>query len=590
MPKTTLMPLPKQQYFSALGTPLVGGKVYTYAAGTTSPKATYTDAAGTIPQPNPIPLNLRGEPANPIFWSGNYRVDLRDALGNLIYTVDNYNTDPAGLLNILIQLASSVGSSLIGFMQAGAGAVLRTLQDKARESVSIADFGASSAKTIAQNTAAAQKAIDSLAAGGEVLFPNQDWQLDTLYITNDRVRLRGIGDATIYWSGNNDGIVAGVTGSALTFLEIVDLRFDRIAKSTSGAAVKMVNTVYSKVENCKFKNSYIGIDVVQHNDSLKIVGNHFYDGTFYGVHEYNQGVTWANDLTIRGNFFWHVEDSGVFLGADGVGVASIGDTYIDENVFVSSISKGALQTKKAINAVGAGTYNTNVSVRGNVFEGIKQQSVFMTGLSRCRISNNYFSGTDTNDVGLYFGGGVGNSTIHDNIFVGYNNPAAYIYSTGGISIQGNHFTSNSTLGGANPELSMMNVNDVLVDANYFYSSSSRYAIETTQSGASVDNITYTNNRFSKASGNTNYVYDIHHNNFGGAKLMRGNIGNDATSGAALSPPVAGMALQWYPGDKIENKSASEVGTAGSKYIVTGWVNIAQGDPGIFREMRVLTGN
>jgi hypothetical protein len=40
---TTLMPLPKQQFLSAVGTPLVGGKVYTYAAGTNNPKPTYTE-------------------------------------------------------------------------------------------------------------------------------------------------------------------------------------------------------------------------------------------------------------------------------------------------------------------------------------------------------------------------------------------------------------------------------------------------------------------------------------------------------------------------------------------------------------------
>ena len=37
-----LSPLPKMQFFSTAGVPLVGGKLYTYAAGTTTPLATYT--------------------------------------------------------------------------------------------------------------------------------------------------------------------------------------------------------------------------------------------------------------------------------------------------------------------------------------------------------------------------------------------------------------------------------------------------------------------------------------------------------------------------------------------------------------------
>jgi hypothetical protein len=42
----------------------------------------------------------------------------------------------------IIDLASSIGASLVGFIQAGTGAVLRTLQDKNREIISVKDFGA----------------------------------------------------------------------------------------------------------------------------------------------------------------------------------------------------------------------------------------------------------------------------------------------------------------------------------------------------------------------------------------------------------------------------------------------------------------
>ena len=43
---TTLSPAPKLQFFGADGLPLVGGKLYTYAAGTSTPLATYTDSTG----------------------------------------------------------------------------------------------------------------------------------------------------------------------------------------------------------------------------------------------------------------------------------------------------------------------------------------------------------------------------------------------------------------------------------------------------------------------------------------------------------------------------------------------------------------
>jgi len=43
-----LSPTPKQQIFGSDGAPLVGGKIYTYLAGTSTPATTYTDySAGT---------------------------------------------------------------------------------------------------------------------------------------------------------------------------------------------------------------------------------------------------------------------------------------------------------------------------------------------------------------------------------------------------------------------------------------------------------------------------------------------------------------------------------------------------------------
>lgn len=85
----SLMPVAKQQYFIPGTTiPLVGGKLWTYAAGTSNPKPTYQDAAGTIPNTNPITLDSSGSAL--IFWDGAYKIVLKDGLGNTIYTVDNY--------------------------------------------------------------------------------------------------------------------------------------------------------------------------------------------------------------------------------------------------------------------------------------------------------------------------------------------------------------------------------------------------------------------------------------------------------------------------------------------------------------------
>lgn len=47
---------------------------------------------------------------------------------------------------------------------------------------------------------------------------------------------------------------------------------------------------------------------------------------------------------------------------------------------------------------------------------------------------------------------------------------------------------------------------------------------------------------------------------------------------------------WQQGDEIRNSNRTELGGGGSKYVLMGWVCVASGTPGTWREMRVLTGN
>jgi microcystin-dependent protein len=84
----TLLPVPKARFFDASGAPLAGGKAYFYEAGTTTPKATYTDYSGTVPNANPVILDSQGY-AN--IWLGTslYKIVLTDANDVQIYTVDN---------------------------------------------------------------------------------------------------------------------------------------------------------------------------------------------------------------------------------------------------------------------------------------------------------------------------------------------------------------------------------------------------------------------------------------------------------------------------------------------------------------------
>jgi len=90
MATTSLSPTPKLQFFDLNGAPLSGGKLYTYAAGTTTPLASYTDSTGNIANTNPIILDSRGE-ANVWLSGAIYKIALYDSTNVLIWTVDNIN-------------------------------------------------------------------------------------------------------------------------------------------------------------------------------------------------------------------------------------------------------------------------------------------------------------------------------------------------------------------------------------------------------------------------------------------------------------------------------------------------------------------
>jgi len=131
------MPQGKQQYFTAGGIPLVGGKVYTYAAGTTTPLATYTTAAASTPNANPVILDSRGE-ASIFFSAANYKIVVKDSLDSTIWTQDNLPGDAAA--TVVANLVASTGSSLIGHIASGTGSVATTVQAKLQQWKSVFDW------------------------------------------------------------------------------------------------------------------------------------------------------------------------------------------------------------------------------------------------------------------------------------------------------------------------------------------------------------------------------------------------------------------------------------------------------------------
>ena len=173
------------QFFTDDGVPLAGGLLYTYAAGTTTPQATYTSSSGSTAHANPIVLNSAGRVAAGEVWLTNgysYKFLLQNASNVQIASYDNipgfssnlpiindassiayeqgftvtagsfvvgniYLITSVGTTNF-IAIGASANTVGVHFTATGAGSgtgtaqLSRTVQVKLQESVSVKDFGA----------------------------------------------------------------------------------------------------------------------------------------------------------------------------------------------------------------------------------------------------------------------------------------------------------------------------------------------------------------------------------------------------------------------------------------------------------------
>ena len=88
------------QFFTDSGTPLTGGLLYTYSAGTTTPATTYTTNLGTVANSNPVVLDAGGRVPYEIWLTAGvvYKFVLKSSVGTTIGTWDNLRgvNDPDG--------------------------------------------------------------------------------------------------------------------------------------------------------------------------------------------------------------------------------------------------------------------------------------------------------------------------------------------------------------------------------------------------------------------------------------------------------------------------------------------------------------
>lgn len=219
---SVLAPEPKAQFFDANGTPLVGGKVYTYAAGTTTPLATFTDASALTPNTNPVILDARGECNLWFSTATSYKVILKDANDVLQWSVDNIST--YGTIanqnsnNVAITGGTITGVTatfnLVGDVSGNAGTVTNGVYLTATQTLTN--------KTIT-GLASASTVNDSAGTGYAIGYRNVPQSANTTAAASDIGKHLYVSATTTIPSGvftaGNEFLVVNSSGSTITLTQ-----------------------------------------------------------------------------------------------------------------------------------------------------------------------------------------------------------------------------------------------------------------------------------------------------------------------------------------------------------------------------------
>lgn len=221
----SLTPTPKQQFFDSNGNPLVLGKVYTYAGGTTTPIPTYVDQAGATANTNPIILDARGMANIWLQPTIAYKFVVTDAndvtqftTDNILVPVDNLSFgSPPAIGNVAPNTGAFTSlSATLDVTFSGTGATqIQVGQTTDRPTPEIGMIRYNS--TLAQFEGYSSTGWGALGGGGasggnlNKVFYENDQIVTVSYTITTSTNAMSTGPITISAGFSGDGSIAGTT-------------------------------------------------------------------------------------------------------------------------------------------------------------------------------------------------------------------------------------------------------------------------------------------------------------------------------------------------------------------------------------------
>lgn len=389
------------QAFTDLGALMVGGRLYTYAYGTTTQKTAYTDHAATTPHTYTsdglggqyIALNARGELPAPLYLAaGSYDLCLKNSDGSTEWT---RRADP--VFDITNDLAGTGGAALIGYTPAGSGAVATTVQTELRRQICIFDrMSAAQIADVVAGTAsidltsviqATEDYAASLSGGADIFWPAGLYRINSVINRKSYVNWVGAGKhaTVIQYHGTATALNArgNETGAGANRIIIghrdLTLKANLSANNSKGIALE---------SNQRSMHMF---------DNVRIFGFGDHGVEFYGVnwivytHELEVSNCGINVVGSTGIYkdpncsIFDVRFNGAVVEACGVATSLGGGIYMPAGVgiYSSGIWLNGCDIEGNVGADGyADTYiaNANVFVEGGYFEptqaGGRKTSVF----------------------------------------------------------------------------------------------------------------------------------------------------------------------------------------------------------------------
>lgn len=385
------------QFFDDNGVPLTGGKLYIYAAGTTTPATTYTTSAGNVANANPIVLDAAGRVSAEIWITEgtSCKFILKTSADVQIWSHDNIQGAgdfSAAITAVYTNLANTSdvakGDALIGFKQStSAGvmstAVARTVHEKFQSYVDVKDFGAAG-DGVQDDTNYIQNALNSVSStnGGRILIPDGVYKVTDVLLMKSNTVLEFVGSikVTAMPTGGYEAVLATDPPTGASNITILNPQIDlNNIVPASGILIRYAS------QNIRVEGGYI-------RNGLNSV-------TYSGGRGINiEGGDTPTDVTI----------SGVTIENCWEGVSLSGGTGQEaSNISISNLTINYCQSAIGLSGNASGYPHTGAYMQG-LFNNIS--------IRNCGVVTTY-----SRQAGV-INSNRGSNVMFNNIYI-YNNPA-----------------------------------------------------------------------------------------------------------------------------------------------------------------------